>query len=51
MLQAAKAIIGDVETLDAALKKTKSAEECKQLVQQLRHDLIALVDNAPHSQH
>lgn len=43
-MQASKAIISEVESLDAALKKTKSPEECRQLVQQLRHDLTALID-------
>lgn len=49
VLQAAKAIVGEIESLDAALKKTKSAEECRHLVQQLRQDLIALVGNGTQS--
>lgn len=41
--QAGKAIVEEVETLDAALKKSKPADECRQLVKQLRHDMSELL--------
>lgn len=41
--QAGKAIVHQVEVLDTALRKSKPAGECKQLVQQIRHDMSKLL--------
>lgn len=41
--QAGKAIVKEVETLDIALKQSKPADECRQLVRQIRHDMSELL--------
>ncbi|KAL0040799.1 hypothetical protein WJX79_005776 [Trebouxia sp. C0005] len=41
--QAGKAIVQEVETLDTALKLSKPADECRQLVRQIRHDMSELL--------
>ena len=42
-MQAGKAIIKQVETLDLALKQEKPADECKKLVRQIRQDMTQLL--------
>ena len=42
-MQAGKAIVQEVEKLDAALKKNRPAEECRQLVRQIRHEMSELL--------
>lgn len=41
--QAGKAIVQEVESLDTALKLSKPADECRQLVRQIRHDMSELL--------
>lgn len=43
VMQAGKAIVKEVETLDIALKQSKPADECRQLVRQIRHDMSELL--------
>ncbi len=42
-MQAGKAIVQEVETLDAALKKSAPADECRELVRQIQHDMSQLL--------